>query len=228
MTVTAERPALWSAMPGWGIAADLIPPELINARRLKVLRRLMAVGVVLLLIGCGAGYYLAARENLSAASDLGAIQDQTLELQKEGRGYADVVAIQGSVNQVRAQIAQVMKGDVDLVALIGAIQTNLPTTMTISQESITISTSAVAGGTATGAGLDTSGLPRIGTISLNGTGQTLDDLSEYVDRLRTIAGLVDIIPLSNISSVDGVGTQYAITIGLTNLLLSHRYDIGTG
>ena len=30
MTITAERPTLWSAMPGWGIAADLTPRELLT------------------------------------------------------------------------------------------------------------------------------------------------------------------------------------------------------
>ena len=82
--------------PGWGIAADLIPPELINARQLKVLRKLLALGVVALLIACAGGYYLAARENSSATSALASVQDRTAQLQAEGRGYADVVAIQGS------------------------------------------------------------------------------------------------------------------------------------
>ena len=60
MTITQERPALWSAMPGWGIAADLTPKELINARQLKVLRKVMAAGIVTLLI-VGAGGYLPGR-----------------------------------------------------------------------------------------------------------------------------------------------------------------------
>ena len=74
MTITEERPALWSAMPGWGIAADLIPPELINARQLKVLRKLMAAGIVALLVVCAGGYYLAAAENSSASADLATVR----------------------------------------------------------------------------------------------------------------------------------------------------------
>jgi hypothetical protein len=37
-----------------------------------------------------------------------------------------------------------------------------------------------------------------------------------------------VIPVSNTISESGTGTQYSITIGLTDLLLSHRFDVGAG
>ena len=220
-----ELRTLWSTMPGWCTAADLIPPELVNARRLTTLRKYMAVGLVVLLAVCAGGYYLAARDNSVAASDLASVQDRTLQLQYEGRSYSGVVQMQGSVALVQSQIAQVMAGDVDLVALMGRLQSSLPSTMTIGQESIVISPAGVVGNAAASAGLDTSGLPRIGSITLSGTGRTLDDLSDYIDRLRTITGLVDIAPVSNIKSTTGAGTEYNLQIGLTNALLSHRFDV---
>lgn len=221
-----EQRTLWTTMPGWCTAADLTPPELVNARRLKVLRKFLAAGVVAVLVVCAGGYYLAARDKVSATDDLASIQDRTLQLQQEGRSYNGVVAIQGSVSQVQSQIAQVMAGDVDLVALMGQLQSNLPKTMTIGQESIVISAAGVAGAASAGAGLDTSGLPRIGSITLSGTGKTLDDLSDYIDRLRTVPGLVDLVPVSNTRSAsDAAGTAYNLKIGLTNVLLSHRFDV---
>ena len=220
-----ELRTLWTTMPGWCTAADLIPPELVNARRLTILRKYMAVGIVVLLALCAGGYYLAARDNSTAADDLAAVQDRTLQLQREGRSYSGVVAIQGSVSLVQSQTAQLMSGDVDLVALMGKLQSSLPNTMTIEQESIVISPAGVVGGSAASAGLDTSGLPRIGSITLSGTGKTIDDLSDYIDRLRTITGLVDIAPVSNTKSSAGAGTQYNLQIGLTNALLSHRFDV---
>ena len=50
MTMTSPPVQLWSAMPGWGIAADLTPPEIINARQLKLLRKLLGGGLVALLV----------------------------------------------------------------------------------------------------------------------------------------------------------------------------------
>jgi hypothetical protein len=229
-TVVAERPALWTSLPGWGIAADLTPPELINSRQLKTLRRLMAAGLVVLLLLCAGGYYLAAHEKSDAAADLTATQSRTSELEGVGRSYSSVVAIQGSVRQVQAQVAQVMNADVDLVALMVVLESNLPKTMVIQQESISISPAGVvaATGVAAGSSLDTSGLPRIGTITISGTGQALDDLSDYIDRLQTVPGLVDVLPISNTASTTGSETQFSLTIGLTNVLLSHRFDVGGG
>ena len=230
-TMTMERPALWHALPGWGIAADLTPPELINARQLKVLRWWMAAGLVVLLVVCAGGYYLAARDRSSATAELTVVQDQTRELQVVGRSYSGVIAIQGSVKQIETQVAQVMSADVDVVALLVVLQSSLPKTMTINQEAITISTAGVAGtagtaGTSTGSSQDSSGLPRIGTITIGGTGRTLDDLSDYIDSLQAVPGLVDVLPVSNTAA--GKGTQFSLTIGLTNALLSHRFDVDGG
>ncbi len=222
-TTVLEQPTLWTSMPGWGIAADLIPPELINSRKLKSLRKLMAAGVVFLVVVGAGGYYLAVKEKDGAAADLTSVQDQTTQLQREGAGYSGVIAIQGSVSKVRTQIAQVMTGDVDLVALVGQLTGALPATMTIGQVAITISPAAIAVA-APGGGLDMSGLPRIGTITMSGTGQSLSDLSDYIDALKVIPGLVDVLPVSN--TVSETVTQYNITIGLTNVLLSHRFDVG--
>ena len=156
------------------------------------------------------------------------MQDRTAQLQGVGRGYADVILIQGSVRQVRAQIAQLMTGDVDLAALMGELSNTLPESMIITQESISISRAGLAGSSTdstTVTGLDTSGLPRIGTITIAGTGQTLDDLPEYLERLRAINGLVDVLPVSN-SLAATSGTEFNVTAGLTNAALSHRFDVG--
>ncbi|MEO5832172.1 MAG: hypothetical protein ABIR83_02245 [Nakamurella sp.] len=218
-----SRPALWTVMPGWGISADLIPPELVKARQIAVLRRWLAVGIVALVLVCGGGYYLALRESDAATADLAVIADRTLELQAVGRSYSDVVSIQNRIAQIRGQVTQVMAPDVDLVALTGALQTSLPATMTISQQAITISMA----GAATATGLDASGATRIGTVTMSGTGQTLDDLSDYVDSLAAIPGVVDVLPLANsLNSEGAVGTQFSLTLGLTDALLSHRFDAG--
>ena len=69
MTTLMARPGngdtLWASMPGWGIVADLTPPELVESRRLKALRKLIAVclGAVVLLLRA-AGYALRLRQEL--------------------------------------------------------------------------------------------------------------------------------------------------------------------
>jgi len=214
-------------MPGWGIAADLTPRELRNARQLKVLRKLMAAGIAVLLLVCAGGYFLAAQENSSASTDLATATDRTVELRATGGDFADVVSIQRSIDQAQKQISEVMGADVDLFTLMGELQSNLPEGMTIGDVSITVSTAGVAGAAGVaGTGLDTSGLPRIGTITMSATGQILDDAADYVDRLRAVTGLVDVVSIANDNT--GSGARFTITAGLTNALLSHRFDVGAG
>lgn len=225
MTLTAQRPGTFDSMPGWGIAADLIPPELRHARQLRTLRKLLTAGVLALLVVCAVGYYLAAHENASAAAELAEVEARTVQLQEDGRGYSDVVLIQGAVDRIEGQIAPVMAGDIDLAALMGALQSNLPPTMTIDQQAIVLSTAGAAATTAAaGSGADSSAV--IGTITLSGTGQRLDDLADYIDRLRTVDGLVEVTPVSN--TISDAGTRYSLTMGLTDALLTHRYDVGGG
>src|ERR1700712_1476913 len=200
VTIAPERDALWNSLPGWGIAANLIPPELIAARRLRSLRKFLTAGIAVLLLIGGFGYYLAATENSTAAADLVSAQDRTTQLLEQSRGYADVIAIQGTISGVHSHLVQVMSADVDLAALMGELSSALPETMMITQESINISPAGAAGdprARTSASGLDTSGLPRIGTITIVGTGQTLDDLPDYLDRLRAIDGVVDVLPVSN-------------------------------
>src|SRR6185437_10696475 len=100
-------------MPGWGIAADLTPPELVNSRQLKLLRRWLAVGLVALLVACAGGYLLAVRQHSNATTALSQVEDHTLELQANVRKYGTVTQIQGKVSEVDAEIASLMAGDVD-------------------------------------------------------------------------------------------------------------------
>jgi hypothetical protein len=209
-------------MPGWGIAADLTPPELINSRELKKLRKWIGAGLVVLLLACTGGYLAASRQNHAAAADLAEVNAQTFQLQAGVRKYASVTQIQGNVTQIQAQIAILMGGDVDLVALMGRIHSGLPATMTISSEAVTISLAAAAAvpaGTALGASAT------IGTITVAGTGRALDNLATYVEKLQAIPGVTDVNPTTNVLSAGT--THYSLTLTLTAAALSHRFDVST-
>ena len=225
MTTTIQPAQLWSTMPGWGIFADLTPPELINSRQLKLLRKWLGVGLVALLVAFLGGYVLAVRQHSTESDALAKVQARTTQLQSDARKYVGVTKIQGSVTEVQTQIAKLMSGDVDLVKLMGQLRSSLPATMTINSESVTIILAAVAsaGTSPAGSPLDTSGLARIGNITIAGTGRTLNDLSAYVDKLKVLPGVVDVVPTTNTAGT--TGTTYSLSLGLTSALLSHRFDV---
>lgn len=207
---------LWSTMPGWGIAADLTPPELTNLRELKRLRRWLAAGLIVLLVACIGGYVLAALKHSAASSALNKVQSQTVELQAGVNKYADVTQIQSNIGQIQTQVATLMGSDVDLVKLMTRFRTALPASMTIAAEAITIDSVA---GTVT----STSGLPTIAAVTISGSGRELDNLATYVDNLIKIPGVVDVNPTSNV--LDGRTARFSVSLNLTAVAFSHRFDV---
>ena len=210
-------------MPGWGIAADLTPPELTNSRQIGVMRKWIGAGLIALLVLL-TGAYLYAMHQHSAASDaLNKVEARSTTLQKEAGRYGGVTKIQADVTQIQGQIATLMASDVDVVKLMDEIANRLPASMHIDSESISISPAGVA--SAGASGLDTSGLARIGDLRITGTSKSLDDLPAFIDKLKVLPGVVDVLPTSN--AVGEHGAAFTLTIGLNSALVSHRFDAAT-
>lgn len=220
MTVTREPMALWQMRPGWGIAADLTPPELINSRQLTVLRRVIGAGLVVLLIICVGGYVLAAGHRSAASAEHNREQATAAALQSDLNRYSGVTRMQGTVSQIQRQVATLMAGDVDLAQLMARLSSSLPARMTITSESITISAAATG---ATGAAGAAPAVQSIGAVSLSGVGRTVDDLATYVDRLALVPGVIDVVPTT--TSLTSKGMQYSVSLALTGAVLSHRFDL---
>jgi type IV pilus assembly protein PilN len=218
---------LWSSMPGWGIVADLTPPELIAERHLRVLRKYIVVGLALVVVLCGSGYALAVQKHSTAADARNAITARTEQLQQqlENKSFSNVVRIQGTLAQVQVQVAALLKNDVDLPALLGKVRAALPASMAINTMSVTLTPAGTAAAGGAAPTLDTSGHLVIGTVVVGGSSKTLDDLPTYVDRLAKVKGISNLVPTSNGSDTDGV--KFSLAFAITDRLYSHRYDVAT-
>lgn len=224
MSVVTEHDTLWSAMPGWGISANLMPPEVIEERYLRVVRRRILIGLVATVALCALGYGYALIASQQSSSSLDTAQAQTAKLQVTQKTYANVTQIQGTVSEVQKQVSGLMSNDVDYAGLIGQVRQQLPAGMVIGQLTVNVDTAkAATGNTVTGAAiLDSSGRPHIGTITIAGTGRAISDVSTYVDQLRKIGGAVEPYPLTNKTGPGG--TEYSIQVTLTDQVLTHKYD----
>jgi type IV pilus assembly protein PilN len=217
-----ENPTAWADMPGWTVVGDLTPPELINSRFIAVLRRRIVAGLVVVVALCIVGYVYAMLQSNSAADSATAASDATSDLQRATTKYAGITQMESTVDSIRGQVGQVMTNDVDVAAAVGHIRAALPNTMSI--QNLTFTLAGATGGAAAGAGstsLDTSGHTKIGTLSITGSGQRLDDLPSFVDRLNAVKGLTNVLPTSNQST--GGAAQFTLTADLTNQLYTHRY-----
>lgn len=222
MTTFQTRVGPWTVRPGWGIAVDLTPPQLAKERRVRSVRKLVAAGLGLVVAGCAAAYVLATREHAAAQDALAQVQVQTTQVQADLGNYDSTVEIQSTVAGVRQQISAAMSGDVATDELLARIRAALPGDMTVEQASVTVSLASVAA-TTPATGLEDSSHPRIGDITLSGTGHTLSDLSEFVAHLQEQPGFVDIVPTSNTAGQGSV--EYNLTLGFTDQLRTHLFDV---
>jgi len=212
-------PRVWNAMPGWGIAADLTPPELVAMRRLRMLRKLIAGGLAFVVVLCIAGYAYAWNQHSDASSARDNATAHNSQLTAQQNRYSGVTQIEGAVSSVQGQISSLMKTDVDVTKFVTAVRGALPGTMAITQFGITFNAANAAAGVPQVVG----GSTVIGKATLSGTGRTLSDLSTFLDKLGAIPGIVNLVPGSNAAGEHGA-TQFSLTFDLTDALYSHRYD----
>jgi Tfp pilus assembly protein PilN len=223
---TMQPRELWSTMPGWGIVANLIPPELLQARRARALRKLVTAVLCLLLVLAGAGTGYAIYRSHEAAQSLAAEQSRTSQLMSEQSRYSDVTQIQGNVAQVKTQLATLMAMDVDSATLIDSLLRQLPAGASVTQLAVTVAAPTPTAANNNGASaLDTSGQSHIGTITISGQARTVADVALFVNRLNLLKGLVAPYPTTN--TVNDTGAQFTVQLAVNDSLLSHRYDLSS-
>lgn len=228
-TLASERAVEpWSAMPGWGIFADLTPPELLALRQLKGLRKTLLIVLLVVVLACVGGYGYAMHQHSTAAAAYDRAQAQTSSLTAQQSKYSDVTRLRTTTAGINTQIASAMANDVDFAAFLGKVRAALPGSLSLT--SVTMTTNPGTGTTAAGSGgavsLATGAGTRIGTVSLVGTGQSLADLSGFVTALAALPGVVDVLPSSNTAAANA--TTFNVTFGVTDALYTHRYAVKAG
>jgi len=221
MTTVLERPVVhsWETRPGWGISVDLTPPEILGARQARAIKRLIALGLVLVAVVC-AGVMLKALDDRSAARDsYDAEQIRTAQLQAGAGTYTEVTMLSDVANQIAAEIALLMKDDVDFVQLMSLIRDSLPPHVTITNEAVQLAPLAVAAGSPTE---DATGPRVIGSIVLAGNGRLISDLAPFVAALNHLRGVLDVVPTSTAHTEDGM--DFTLTMNITDELYTHLYD----
>lgn len=225
MSITLERPtSTWQTRPGWGIAVDLTPGEVVQARHLRVLKRLIGLALVVLVALC-VGVVLMVQDSRSTAQ--GSYDDaqlRTSQLTSEAQQYAVLTTMQRVIDQTKAQASILMTQDVDFVNLMARIRTALPPELTLSNAAVVLSPPvpapvAVEGATPTPA---PTGPQIIGTVTLAGTGDKIRQVTPFVSVLNHLRGVVDVIPTS--ISKNDEGMQFTLTMNITDELYTHRYD----
>jgi len=226
MTVTMERAGLWQTRPGWGIAVDLTPVEIVNTRKVRSLKKLIVAGLALVVVLCLGATAMTLLDKVDAQDSYDEAQATTIDLQAQAARYADITAMQAAITQVDAQVGTLMATDVDFVNLMARIRTALPPGVIIDNESIALAPAPVVdpeADSAAGPAVPAApGTTVIGSVTLSGSGGAIKDLASFVTNLIRLKGVVDVVPTS--TSKTDAGMDYSLTLNITDALYTHRFD----
>jgi hypothetical protein len=231
MTITMERAGLWETRPGWGIAVDLTPIEVVNTRKVRSLKKMIVALLGLVLVLCFGATAKTILDKVDAQDSYDAAQASTATLQSQATQYEDVTAMQTTIAQLGAQVSTLMANDVDFVNLMARIRTALPPGVTIDNESVALALqpAAAAADAATDPAATAAADPAapgaiIGTVTLSGSGTAIKDLSAFVANLIRLKGVVDVVPTSTTKTESGM--DYSLSLNVTDTNYTHRFDPG--
>jgi Tfp pilus assembly protein PilN len=211
------------------VVANLLPDEVVDARRVRHVRRrvvLVLVAVVLLT----AGWYVYARMQTSKAqADLNKVQDQTVSLRARERSFAQLSSVQGATAAITDQLRKLMTGDLAWSALLRTLNAQAPPGLAVTNVSGAVSAggtgapSTTQSGTANGGigALDGSGQSAAGTLTVTGTANDKRVIAGYLDALGRVKGLS--VPfLTNLGVQDG-HLSFTANLVITTAALGGRW-----
>lgn len=189
MTALAERsrtktgPATIVGLP----QVNLLPPEIRAARGLRVVKRWLALALVLVVVACAGAWAVSWLDERSAASDLAVAQDETARLQSEQERYAEVPRVLGALSTTRLARTLGMATDILWAPYYQAIAAVLPADVSFENIAVTLGTPI------TTAAAPTSPLQAlsIGQIQFTARALALPQTADWIDALNGIPGLGD-------------------------------------
>lgn len=213
----SARPA--EALRFISVRADLLPDEIVDARRGRTLHKII-VGAILGLVVLLAALTLWARmQTSSAESSLADSQIRGTTLLREQSQFTPLVTAQGQAAALEKQLATLMAPDIDWNKLISSVRAAAPAAVTVTSVTGSLTPST---GTAPSRAVGT----KIGKIALAGSSPDPNAIATYLDALKNIAGIAAPYP-AGVSATDG-GYTFTANLDITDKARGGRYSQTSG
>lgn len=212
------------------IAANLLPVEIVEARRGRKVRRVVLSALSAFAAVLVAWYALASYQTGTARQDLAAAESQAQglhRLQQQG-SYAEVLSVQATSQQIGSLLSTVLAGDLQWSRLFVAAQRVAPRGVAIT--SITGSVLPVGGSSVTASTGATqlsvaSGTTPIGSVTITGVAIGKPAVAAYGDALGKVAGLAN--PYLTAVTLQNDVLTFTIRLDIATAALGGRYSSTT-
>lgn len=198
------------------VAANLLPAEVIQARRTRQVRRLVIVLVVLVVAALVGWYGFAKVQTGLAEDELASAKAETVRLDKQQEAFAELRQVRGDSDAIKRQLEQLMVSDVTWSALLRNLRQSAPPGLVITGITVALDASR-----ANGTAQDTSGAAPVAFATITGLGTSKPQIAAYVDALSKVAGVAD--PFISSVTAGERGLDFNVQINVTTALLGGRY-----
>jgi hypothetical protein len=212
----------WASVP----RVNLLPIEIIEARRFRQTKIMLAATVLGAVLVASAGV-LWAQQGVNAANDeLAASEFRVTSLQREQTRYAAVPLVAAQLDAANAARTRAMGADVLWYRYLNDVRDAQPANVKLDSLTLTLTSAA------TGVGADVLTAPGIGTIQTAGTAAQYSQVSAWLEALNKLNGTSSSALSNAAKAADAADPTKAVTFAvgavITSDALSHRYDKKAG
>jgi Tfp pilus assembly protein PilN len=208
------------------VRADLLPDEVVSARRAVVVRNKVLIALGVLAAFIVAGYGLSWWQTTSARGDLGDMQQRNTALTNQQNEFRPVVEAQSGAQRIQTQLRNLMAGDVAWNDLLGRMRKVAPAGVALTGVDATVTVGPASTGTPGAAAGSVPATPagpqEIGILTLTGTGPDKNSVAAFGDKLGGVGGLASPL-ITSVSSGDRQ-LNFTVQVVITSDALSRRYS----
>ena len=206
------------------ISADLLPEEIVAARRVRRTRGWVIVAVVVVAGLCAAWFAFALHEKQNADDELTVATTEVTDLQRDQREFSDTVRVQADTALINERLQTVMAGDLDWAALLAALRSaGTPSRITLTGVDNTLN--------ATDATTTANPLPRanavgsVGSILLTGTAPDKKAVAAYADALAKQSVVTNPYITDVATDENGGGVTFSLKADIPKTSLCGRFTV---
>jgi Tfp pilus assembly protein PilN len=203
---------------------NLLPPEILEGRRLRRTKVVLGGSLVLVVAGLVGAYALQVSATNKAQDELDAAKAENATLVQAQAKYADVPRTIRAIDAAETTRELAMANDVEWYRTLTNISLTQPSNVWLTKLTLQVSTpDAPAATGAAGSAVPAAGF---GTVTAEGSAIDHRDVATWLDTLGGQPGMTDAYFSSSEKALIGskVVVDFKSTANLTSDALSHRYD----
>jgi Tfp pilus assembly protein PilN len=211
----------WAPVP----KVNLLPPEIVEGRRLARLKRVLGGALVVVTAGCAGGVVWAQAGVASAQDEVDAAQARAATLQAQQAKYAEVPRVTGLIDTATTARQTAMGQDVRWYGFLSELSMTTPKGVSLVSLEVALDDSSAPAGQPAGP-LTPSG---IGHVSFSGKADHFPDVAGWLDAVGSVHGLDGSTLQTATRGVAGTEGStgpitFTSTVQVTSKALTHRYD----